>query len=84
MKTAINFIGRALSFSFVEKWAVGRGVSVAAAAVVGMLFWPGVADVLPAPLPGDPAAWDAFFQAVLAGVYAWAVKNAKHYGEPRP
>jgi len=79
MKNILNFIGKALSFDFVQNFAIKKGIAYATAAIVGLLFGPAVAGHLPAALPGDPAAWTEFVQALLAGLYAAAINAGKHY-----
>ena len=80
MKNIFNFIGKALSFDFVQTFAIKKGIAYGAAAVVGLIFGPSVSGHLPAALPGDPAAWTEFISACLAGLYAAGVNAAKHYG----
>lgn len=80
MKNVLNFIGKALSFDFVETYAVKKGLAVATAAITGLLLGPAVAGHLPAAIPGGPAEWQNFVMATLSALYAAGVNAAKHYG----
>lgn len=83
MKNVISLIGRLASFDFVGNFFLKKLLDKGAAALTGILFSPVVTAWLPAALPGDPAAWETFVAAVLAGVLGGIQNAAKHYaGKP--